>query len=342
MTLSVPSERQAPSGESSVSAKMRDDDCSRSPTKASHQVFGESLVQLIKEGKPIVTVEADVMLRSGAGVVWDSYPERVLQVGVAEQNAVGVAAGLADMDWIPFVSTFAVTLSRRAADQVWQSVCFNNANVKLHGMFSGFTAESNGATHQSLEDLAVMRAFPNLVIIEPADCEELRQAVRVAAEHTGPVYIRNIRGMLPVPCDGKQPALEIGKAVMLRPGSDVTIIASGIMVRYALKACDILASEGIGARVVNPRTIDPLDEDMVLCCAEETDAIVTVENHSVRGGLGGAVAEFLGETHPTRIRRIGVRGKFGDSGTLDWLLEAYGMDVAHIVAAAKELLSNAR
>ena len=304
--------------------------------------YVEALLGLMDEGKPVVLVEADLMKSAGTAPVAARYPDHVVQVGVAEQNAVGVAAGLADMGLIPFVNTFAVLLSRRSADQVWMAVAFSDANVKLTGLYSGFTTGTNGPTHQSLEDVAIMRTFPNMVIIEPADCRELRQAVRVAAEYVGPVYIRSVRGDLPATCSEEAPALEIGRAVMLRPGNDVTIIASGIMVQYALEASDALGEEGIRARVVNPRTIKPLDEEMVLRCAEETGAIVTVEDHSVIGGLGGAVAEFLSETRPTPMKRIGVRDKFGDAGTFEWLIQHYEMDVPHIVAAAKEVMGRRR
>ena len=301
--------------------------------------YGETLVDLIDEGMPIVVVEADLMIASGGAVVMKAHPERVVQVGIAEQNAVGVGAGLADAGLIPFVNAFAVTLSRRAADQVWQSVAFSDMNVKLNGMYSGFTAEANGATHQSLEDIAIMRTFAKMVIMEPADCQELRQAVRVAAEHIGPVYLRNSRIALPDICDEAQPPFEIGKAVMLRPGDDVTIIAGGVMVQFALQAHDVLAAEGIGARVVNPRTIKPLDEQMVLRCAKETAAVVTIENHSIIGGLGGTVAEFLGRTWPTPLEFVGIHDKFGNSGTFSDLIQAYHMDVPDIVTAVKQVLA---
>ena len=300
--------------------------------------YGETLAELISEDQPVVVVEADVMKASGGAFVLESYPNHVVQVGIAEQNAVGVGAGLAQMGLIPFVNTFAVTLSRRAADQVWQAVAFNRTNVKLNGMYSGFTAEENGATHQALEDLAIMRAYPGMVILEPADCHELRQAVRAAVEYTGPLYLRNSRIKLPDICDMNQPPLVIGEAAMLRTGDDVTIIASGIMLQYALKAHDVLAAEGISARVVNPRTIKPLDEKTVLGCAKETGAVVTVEDHNVIGGLGDAVASLLSENWPTPLKRVGIRDKFGNSGSFSHLIGAYGMDVPDIVSAAREVL----
>jgi len=300
--------------------------------------YAQALLDLMDEGKPIVVVEADLMKSAGTAPVFERYPDRVVQVGIAEQNAVGVAAGLADMGLIPFVDSFAVLLSRRSADQVWMAVAFSDMNVKLTGLYSGFTTGTNGPTHQSLEDVAIMRSFPNMVIIEPADCSELRQAVRVAAEYAGPVYIRNVRGDLPAICDDEEPPFEIGKAVMLRPGNDAAIIASGIMVQYALESRDLLLDEDIEVRVVNPRTIKPLDEDMVLLCAKETGAIVTVEDHSIVGGLGGAVAELLSETRPTPLKRIGVKDRFGDAGTFDWLIQAYEMDVPCIANAVKEVI----
>jgi transketolase len=300
--------------------------------------YAEALLELMDEGAPVVIVEADLLKSAGTAPVLDRYPDRVIQVGVAEQNAVSLAAGLADMGLVPFVDTFAVLLSRRSADQVWMAVAFSDMNVKLTGLYSGFTTGTNGPTHQSLEDLAIMRTFPNMVIIEPASCGELREAVRLAAEWVGPVYVRNVRGDMPAVCVEDEPPLEIGKALMLRPGDDATIIASGIMVQYAVEASAELARDGIKARVVNPRTIKPLDEEMVLRCARETGAIVTVEDHGVVGGLGGAVAEFLSETWPTPLRRIGVRDKFGDAGTFEWLIQHYGMDVPHIVDAVKGVI----
>jgi len=301
--------------------------------------YAETLLDMMDQGWPIVLVEADLIKSAGTAPVQARYPERVIDVGVAEQNAVGIAAGLADMGLIPFVNTFAVLLSRRCADQVWMAVAFMDMNVKLYGLYSGFTTGTNGPTHQSLEDVAILRSFPNMVILEPADCQEMREAVRAAAEHVGPVYIRSVRGDLPLLNDKAQPPLEIGKAAMLRQGDDVTLIAAGVMVSLALQAHARLASQGIRARVVNARTLKPLDEDMVLRCAHETGAVVTIEDHSVIGGLGGAVAELLSEHYPTPLRRIGVRDQFGDAGEFDWLIQKYEMDVPHIVAAAQEVLA---
>ncbi len=308
-------------------------------TDTTRAAYSETLIDMMDRGMPIVLVEADLIKSAGTAPVQARYPDRVIDVGVAEQNAVGIAAGLADMGLIPFVDTFAVLLSRRCADQVWMAVAFMDMNVKLYGLYSGFTTGTNGPTHQSLEDVAVLRSFPNMVILEPADCKEMREAVQAAAEHVGPVYIRSVRGDLPLLNDGLEPPFEIGKAVILRPGSDVTLIAAGVMVPLALEAHTVLASQGIQARVVNARTLKPLDEDMALRCACETGAIVTIEDHSVVGGLGGAIAEFLSEHQPTPLKRIGVRDRFGDAGEFEWLIQKYEMDVPHIVAAAKEVLT---
>lgn len=305
-------------------------------------VYAETLLDMMAEGKPVVVVEADLMAAAGTAPVFERYPERAFNVGVAEQNGVGVAAGLADMGLIPFFDTFAVLLCRRSVDQVWMAACFNKKNVKLNGMESGFTTGTNGVTHQALEDISMLRAIPNIVILEPADCTELAQAVRAAAEYVGPVYLRNVRKELPVILSEEQPPFRIGQAVMLRPGNDVTLVASGIMAQFALHAADLLADEGISARVVNPRTIKPLDEEMILRCARETGAIVTVENHSITGGLGGAVAEFLSENCPTPLKRVGVRNKFGNAGNFDYLIHQYEMDTPYIVAAAKEILARKR
>lgn len=306
---------------------------------STRSLYAQTLLELIEEGKPIAFVEADLMGASGTSSVMERYPDRCVQVGVAEQNAIGVAAGLADMGLTAFVSTFGVLISRRACDQVWMAVCFNNKNVKLNGMDPGFMAETNGVTHQALEDVAILRSFPNMVILEPADCKEVVEAMRIAAEYVGPVYIRSVRSEMPLICEEAEPPFELGKAVILRPGNDVSIIASGVMVPFALRAHDVLRTEGVQARVVNPRTIKPLDEEMIVRCAKDTGAIVTVENHSVIGGLGGAIAELLAETWPTPMKRIGVRNKFGNAGTFEYLVRLYGMDVEDIVAAAKELLA---
>jgi transketolase len=302
-------------------------------------VYGQTLLDMIEEGKPVVVVEADLMRAAGTAPVFERYPDRTFNIGVAEQNAVGVSAGLADMGLIPFFDTFAVLLCRRSVDQVWMAACFNNKNVKLNGMESGFTTATNGVTHQALEDIAMLRGFPNLVILEPADCTELAQAVRAAAEYVGPVYLRNVRSELPVILNENEPPFRIGQAVELRPGNDVTIVGSGIMAQYALQAADILADEGISARVVNPRTIKPLDEETMLRCARDTGAMVTVENHSITGGLGGALAELLAENCPTPLKRVGVRNKFGNAGNFSYLIHMYEMDTPYIVAAAKEVLT---
>ena len=324
-----------PAGDT-IHEEMKSDESSLF-TDSARATYAQALIDLMDEGKPLVLVEADLIKSAGTAPVQARYPDRVIDVGVAEQNAVGMASGLADMGLIPFVDTFAVLLSRRCADQVWMAVAFSDMNVKLYGLYSGFTTGTNGPTHQSLEDVAILRSFPNMVILEPADCKEMREMVRAAAEYVGPVYIRSVRGDLPDINDESEPPVEIGKAAMLRPGDDATIIASGIMVPLALKAHDELAAAGIQTRVVNVRTIKPLDEEMVLRCARETGAIVTVENHSIIGGLGGTVAEFLSEAYPTLLKRVGVKDQFGDAGDFDWLIQKYEMDVPHIVQAVKHV-----
>ena len=310
-------------------------------TDTARATYAQALIDLMDEGVPVVVVEADLIKSSGTAPVQVKYPERVIDVGVAEQNAVGMASGLADMGLIPFVDTFAVLLSRRCADQVWMAVAFSEQNVKLYGLYSGFTTGTNGPTHQSLEDVAIMRAFPNIVILEPADCKEMREMVYAAVAYDGPVYIRSVRGDLPAINEESEPDVEIGKAVTLRPGSAATIVASGIMVPLALAAHDMLAAQGIAARVVNVRTLKPLDEEAILCCARETGAIVTVEDHSIIGGLGSAVAELLSEEYPVPLKRVGVKDQFGDAGEFDWLIQKYEMDVPHIVTAVKRVIAKA-
>lgn len=328
-----------PTPKPSAIAEAMKSDKSSLFTDSARATYAQALLDLIGAGKPVIVVEADLMKSAGTAPVLEKYPDRLIDVGIAEQNAVGMAAGLADMGMIPFVDTFAVLLSRRCADQVWMAVAFSNKNVKLNGLYSGFTTGTNGPTHQSLEDIAILRSFPNMRILEPADCKELREAVLLAAEIVGPVYIRNVRGDLPPVLDPNEPPFELGKAVTLRPGNDAAIVASGIMVQYALQAADRLAGEGVHARVLNVRSIKPIDEQSIVRAAAETGAVVTVEDHGVTGGLGGAVAEILGEQCPTPMRRIGVRDQFGDAGDFSWLIKKYGMDVPDIVAAVKQVMA---
>jgi transketolase len=301
--------------------------------------YCEALIELVESGKDVVTIEGDVMKAAGTGPFRDRYPERSIQLGIAEQNVTGVAAGLSSVGKIPFVNLFAVHASRRACDQVAVSVAFTKSNVKIVGLYAGLTTAENGPTHQSLEDLAVMRAIPNMTVVVPADTRELKKAVKAIAEHTGPAYLRLVRGDMPILYDGEY-EFRLGKSVVFREGKDLSIIGAGILLSRALKAYDVLLKDGISARVINMHTIKPVDREAIIECAKDTGAILTVENHSIIGGLGSAVAEVTAEHYPVRVSRIGVRDIFGETGSFDWLLKHFGMDVDVIVHAAKELVKS--
>jgi len=302
---------------------------------ATREAYGEALAQLGEEIKDIVVLDADLSGSTKTSVFAKKFPDRFFNVGIAEQNLMGTAAGFATCGKIPFASTFAVFATGRAFDQIRTSICYPKLNVKIAATHGGITVGEDGATHQSLEDLAVMRALPNMTVICPADGVETKKAVRAAALHKGPVYIRLGRMAVETIFD-EDCEFEIGKGKVLREGTDVAIIATGIMVAEALKAADILERDGINAMVVNIHTLKPIDEDLIIRAAE-CGAIVTAEEHSIIGGLGSAVAEVLAEKKPTPMRRIGVKDKFGMSGKPQELLKLYNLTAEDIVNAAKEL-----
>jgi len=283
----------------------------------------------------IVAVVNDSVGSSKLGTFRDRFPDRLINVGIAEQNMVGVGAGLANSGKIPFVSGAACFLTARAMEQIKVDVAYSNANVKLCGISSGVAYGELGATHHSIEDLAWLRPLRNLTVIVPSDPAETAAAIRAAAAFEGPVFIRISR--MPVPELDHPGAFEIGKAEVLRDGSDVTLIATGTLVHRALAAAYTLATEGISARVVNMATITPLDEEAILAAARDTGAIVTAEEHVVRGGLGGAVAETLATRHPVPMRIIGFDG-FQPTGSAEWMMERAGLTAEGIAAAARELV----
>jgi len=304
--------------------------------KAIREAFGEALVALGREDERVVVLDADLATSTKVIYFRQAFPHRFYQMGVAEQNMVGVAAGMALIGKIPFVSTFGVFASKRAADQASILLGYARTNVKLVGAYSGIVSGNNGATHQAIEDIAIMRAIPNMVVVEPADDIEMAQAVRAVAYHQGPVYLRVTRDAWPrVSPPGYR--FQIGKACIVREGTDVTLIGSGMMVSQCVAAAEILAAEGISARVINMSTIKPIDREAIIAAARETGAIVTAENHNILGGLGSAVTEVVTESCPVPVFRIGLRDRWGECGPNQALLEKYHMGPEAIARAARAI-----
>lgn len=304
---------------------------------ATRDAYGKALVELGRTDDKIVVLDADLSGSTKAAVFAKEFPERFFNAGIAEANMVGMAAGLAAGGMIPFASTFAVFAAGRAFEQIRQSIAYPRLNVKIVATHGGITVGEDGGSHQSVEDLAIMRALPNMTVLCPADGPETAAAIRVAAEYRGPVYVRLGRGKVPVVFDDGC-RFSIGRGVTLREGSDMTFITTGLMTAEALQAARILAEERISARVVHLGTVKPLDIDLVLRAARETGAVVTAEEHSVIGGLGGAVCEALAEGCPAPVERVGLRDQFGQSGSADELLAYYGLTAAHLVEAAERVL----
>ncbi|SHM25399.1 transketolase [Caldanaerovirga acetigignens] len=304
---------------------------------ATREAYGEALAELGEEMKDIIVLDADLSKSTKTSVFAKKFPERFFNVGIAEQNLMGTAAGLATCGKIPFASTFAVFACGRAFEQIRNSICYPNLNVKIAATHAGITVGEDGATHQSVEDIALMRSLPNMTVISPADAVETKKAVRAAAKLKGPVYLRLGRHPVETIFDDSY-EFEVGKGVVLGDGRDVALIATGIMVGESLKAAEILAKEGIDAMVVNIHTIKPIDEEAILKAAE-CGAIVTAEEHTVIGGLGSAVAEIIAEKKPVRMKKVGIRDVFGMSGKPEELMKAYGITAEDIVNAAKSLLS---
>lgn len=302
---------------------------------ATREAYGEALAQIGEEIKDIVVLDADLSGSTKTAVFAKKFPQRFFNIGIAEQNLMGTAAGFATCGKIPFASSFAVFATGRAFEQIRNSICYPNLNVKIAATHAGLTVGEDGATHQSVEDLTLMRALPNMTVISPADGVEAKKAVKAAALHKGPVYLRFGRMAVETIFD-EDYEFEIGKGKILKEGTDVAIIATGIMVGEALKAAEILEKDGLNAMVVNIHTIKPIDEDIILKAAQ-CGAIVTAEEHTIIGGLGSAVAEVLAERKPTPMRRIGIRDKFGQSGKPDDLLKLYNLTAEDIANAAKEM-----
>jgi transketolase len=305
------------------------------------QLFGEALVALGQANRDVVVLDCQTAMPTAAVAFARVFPDRFIDLGIAEQNAVSFAAGLARMGFVPIVPLFACFSSRRALDQVTIQAAYANLNVKVCGLYAGLTSPNTGATHQMVSDLAVMRSIPNMTVVEPADALEMSQALPAAVAHRGPVYFRLVRGDIGGPCPCVVPdgyAFQLGRAALLREGSDVTLIGSGLMVSRCLEAADILCNEGIMADVINVSTIKPLDAELIAARARRTGAVVTAENHTVLGGLGGAVAEALGDACPVPLRRVGVRDEFGTSGPLEELFPLYRLTADAICEAARAAL----
>ncbi len=301
------------------------------------ETYVDLLLEYAGRNKDIVLVEADLMRAAGTLRFQEQYPDQVINVGIAEANMIGVAAGLSAMGKIPFTHTFTPFATRRACDQVTLSVAYAGLNVKMMGSDPGVTAELNGGTHMSMEDVSIMRNIPGLVVVEPTDSAQLIKAFPQILEHDGPVYIRLLRRNAVKLFDDDCP-FELGKGIVMQEGNDVTIIASGIMTAQAMKAAGLLAQEGIRAEVINIHTVKPIDRKLVVASAQKTGAVVTAENHSVIGGLGAAVAECLDE-HRIVMRRVGVKDHFGEVGSTDFLMEKYGLLAKDIVDAAKTTIA---
>lgn len=309
-------------------------------TKISTRVaYGQALAELGKDRPDIVALDADLSCCTMSGAFGKENPDRFFNVGIAEANMVGMAAGLATLKKTVFVHSFAMFAAGRAFEQVRNSVCYPNLNVKVVGTHAGISVGEDGPTHQCIEDIALMRAIPNMVVVQPCDAYETYYATRAIAEHQGPCYLR--LGRLAVDTVTQRPDyhFELGKGIVLRPGTDVTILATGLMVQESLKAADMLAAEGLSVRVVNLHTIKPLDRALVLQCARETGALVTAEEHNVLGGLGGAVTEVVCEEYPVPVLRSGIQDRFGKSGAPHALLERYHLTAEDLCDCCKKAVS---
>ena len=296
--------------------------------------FGHGLVELGKANKDIVVLSADLTESTRANWFKKEFPDRFFGMGVAEQDMIGAAAGFALSGKIPFACTFGVFASGRAWDQIRVSIAYMNLNVKIIGTHGGISVGPDGATHQALEEISLMRILPNMTVIVPCDAPEAKKATIAAANHKGPVYIRLGRSGAPVITKEETP-FKIGKADCLKEGKDVTIFACGQMVYESLVACDILAAIGVNARLVNMHTPKPIDKDCIIKAAKETGAVVTAEEHTIAGGFGSAIAEVIAENCPVPVKFIGIRDKFGQSGEPEELFEHFGLKAKDIVVAAK-------
>lgn len=306
---------------------------------ATRESYGNALVELGKVNEKVYVLDADLAGATKTGIFKKAFPDRHIDCGIAECNMMGIAAGLSTTGLIPFCSSFAMFASGRAFEQVRNSIGYPHLNVKIGATHAGVTVGEDGASHQCNEDLAVMRTIPGMVVICPSDDIEVKAAVKAAAEYVGPVYMRFGRSAVPVINDTPDYKFEIGRGILLKEGKDVTIIATGVCVCEALKAAEALKQEGLDAEVINIHTIKPLDKDLVLQSAKKTGRVVTVEEHSVIGGLGSAVADVLAETNAAVLKKIGVPDVFGESGTAGQLLHKFKLDAEGIAEGVKDFVN---
>lgn len=305
---------------------------------ATRESYGNALVELGKVNDKVVVLDADLAGATKTGVFKKAFPERHIDCGIAECNMAGIAAGLAATGMIPFMSSFAMFAAGRAFEQVRNSIGYPHLNVKIGATHAGISVGEDGATHQCNEDIALMRTIPGMVVVSPSDDVEARAAVAAAAEYEGPVYLRFGRLAAPVINDNPDYKFELGKGIVLKEGTDVTLVANGLMVSAALDAAGMLEKDGVSAKVINIHTIKPLDEELIVNAAKETGKMVTIEEHSIIGGLGGAVCETLGEKYPVPVKRIGICDEFGQSGPAAELLHYYKLDAEGIYEQVKEYL----
>lgn len=304
--------------------------------KATRDSYGEALVMLAEKRPDLVVLDADLAAATKTGTFKAAYPDRFFDCGIAEANMMGVAAGLASCGKIPFASTFAMFAAGRAFEIVRNSIGYPHLNVKIGATHAGISVGEDGATHQCNEDIALMRTIPGMTIINPCDDVEAKAAVRAALDFNGPVYMRFGRLAVPVINNAEEYKFELGKGVVMKDGSDLTIVATGLMVNESLEAAKLLEADGISARVVNIHTIKPLDKELICKCAKETGVIVTAEEHSIIGGLGSAVAEAVTECCPVPVVKVGVNDEFGHSGPAVDLLKEFGLCAENIANKAKE------
>ena len=302
---------------------------------ATRESYGNALAELGKEHDDFVVLDADLSGATKTGIFKKAFPERHINCGIAEGNMMSVAAGIATTGKVAFASSFAMFAAGRAFEQVRNSIGYPHLNVKIGATHAGISVGEDGATHQCNEDIALMRAIPGMVVINPADDVEARAAVKAAYEYEGPVYLRFGRLAVPVIIDNEDYKFEIGKGIVLREGKDVTLIATGLEVAETIEAAEMLAADGIDAKVINIHTIKPLDEELVVAAAKETGKVVTIEEHSVIGGLGSAVCDVLAEKAPTKVMKIGVNDVFGESGPALALIKKYGLDAESIYNKVK-------
>ena len=304
---------------------------------ATRESYGNALVELGAEHDNLIVLDADLAAATKTGVFKKAYPDRHIDCGIAECNMMGIAAGLSTTGIVPFASTFAMFAAGRAFEQVRNSIGYPHLNVKIGATHAGISVGEDGATHQCNEDIALMRTIPGMVILNPADDVEAKACVKAAYEYNGPVYLRFGRLAVPVINDRPDYKFELGKGVVLREGKDVTIVATGLCVSSALEAAEKLAADGIDAKIINIHTIKPLDEELIVAAAKETGKVVTVEEHSVIGGLGSAVCDALAEKCPVPVKKIGVQDVFGESGPAAALLAKYKLDGEGVYEQVKEI-----